>query len=273
MKYISRFFINNLLFKTDIVRLISSKINLQKIGNRYKCCCPFHKEKNPSFTINEEKKFFYCFGCKIYGNVIDFLMKFNNISFFDSIKELSEFNGIKLIINEKKNKSNFYTIKNKYFKLMFILANLYHKFLLNNKNLYLIKNFFLYRNINFNVIKKFLIGYSSLNLFKYLNKIFNNKEINFLVKFGVLLRNKDGYLYDRFCNRIIFPIFDLYGGIIAFGGRSIYNNNVLKYVNSSKNIFFSKKNCLYGLNYVKNKGKVDRIFIVEGYIDVITLHK
>lgn len=273
MKYISRFFINNLLFKTDIVKLISSKINIQKIGNRYKCCCPFHKEKNPSFIINEEKKFFYCFGCKIYGNVIDFLMKFHNISFFDSIKELSDFNGIKLILNEKKNENNFYIIKNKYLKLMFILANLYHKFLLFNKDLYLVKKFFLHRNINLNIIKKFFIGYSSLNLFKYLYKIFNKEEINFLIKFGILLKDKNGNLYDRLYNRIIFPIFDLYGRIIAFGGRSINNKNIVKYVNSSKNIFFSKKNCLYGLNYVKNKGKVNKIFIVEGYIDVITLHK
>ncbi len=275
MNYISRSFINELLLSTDIIKLISSKINLEKIGLKYRCCCPFHKEKNPSFVVNEEQKFFYCFGCKIYGNSIDFLMKFNNYNFLESIKYLADFNGIELILNKnisiKKNK--FFRIRETYFKLMKFLAKLYHGYLIKNKELSFIKNFFILRNLDFKIIKKFFIGYSSIKLIKFLLNFLNKDEINFLIKFGILIKDKNNNIYDRFNNRIIFPIFDIYGRIIAFGGRSINNKNILKYVNSCKNIFFSKKKNLYGLNYVKKKKKIKNIFVVEGYIDVITLHK
>ncbi len=274
MKYIPKIFINNLLLSTDIIKLISSKINLQKFGNKYKCCCPFHKEKNPSFFVNEEKKFFYCFGCKIYGNSIDFLMKFNNINFFESIKELSEFNGIKLILNKNINNNKFLSKKLKYFKIMFSLSKIYHNFLFKNLKLNFIKNFFIKRNINIKMIKEFFLGYSSIDLFNHLLKFFNEKEIFFLIKLGLLVKNKKNNIYDKLNNRIIFPIFDVYNRVIAFGGRSINRNFFLKYINSSTNIFFFKKKCLYGLNNVKkNKIKIDKILIVEGYIDVITLHK
>ncbi len=272
MKYVSRSFIKDLLFRTDIVKLISSKINLCKVGNRYKCYCPFHKENNASFIVDKEKKFFYCFGCKIYGNSIDFLMKFNNINFLESIIELSKFNGVELILNKNKDINKFNKIKKKYFKLMLILTKIYHKFLLFNININLIKKFFLYRNINLDMIKKFFLGFSNFNLLKYLIKFFDKKELEFLIKFNILFKDKQGNIYDRFYNRIIFPIFDLYGRVIAFSGRSLVNNNI-KYINSSKNIFFSKKNCLYGLNYIKKKTRLNKIFIVEGYIDVISLHK
>ncbi len=274
MKYISRVFINELLLLTDIVKLISSKISLQKIGLRYKCCCPFHKEKNPSFIVN--KNFFYCFGCKIYGNAIDFLMKFNNISFLDSVKYLADFNGVKLIFdkNINFNENKFSNNKIIYFKLMSFLSKLYHNSLIKNKKLYNIKNFFIKRNLNFKIIKKFFIGYSSLNLIKYLLKYLSKKDLNFLIKFGILVKDKNNHIYDRLNNRIIFPIFDIYDRVIAFGGRSINDKNILKYINTSKNIFFSKKRCLYGLNYIRNmKTKINSILIVEGYIDVITLHQ
>ncbi len=276
MKYVSRDFINELLLLTDIVKLISSKINLLKIGLKYKCCCPFHKENNPSFIVNREQKFFYCFGCKVYGNAIDFLMKFNNFSFLDSIKFLADFNGIKLVFNKNINfsKKKIYNIKIFYFKLMNFLSQLYHNFLIKNKDLNNIKIFFTKRKLNFKVIKKFVIGYSSPKLLKYLLNYLGEKNINFLIKFGLLVKDKNNNIYDRLNNRIIFPIFDIYGRVIAFGGRSINNKNIIKYINSTKNIFFSKKKCLYGLNYIRNiKKKIKNIFIVEGYIDVITLHQ
>ncbi len=274
MRYISKTFISNLLLSTDIIKLISSKINLQKFGNKYKCCCPFHKEKNPSFFVSEEKKFFYCFGCKIYGNSIDFLMKFNNINFFESIKELTEFNGVKLILNKNIKNDKFLNKKLEYFRIMSFLAHIYHNFLFKNIKLSFIKNFFIERNINIKMIKEFFIGYSSINLLNYLIKILNEKEIFFLIKLGLLVKNKNNDLCDRLSNRIIFPIFDVYNKIIAFGGRSINKNSFLKYINSSRNIFFLKKKCLYGLNNVKrNKIKIDKILVVEGYIDVISLHK
>ncbi len=274
MKYISRSFISELLLSTDIIKLISSKINLKKIGSTYKCCCPFHKEKNPSFVVNEEQKYFYCFGCKIYGNSIDFLMKFYNYNFLESIKYLADFNGIKFIFNKtlytKKNK--FYNTKIFYFKLMHFLAKLYHNYLIKNKELNYIRDFLILRNFNLKIIKRFVIGYSTSNLLKFLLNFLDKKKINFLIKYGVFIKDKNNNIYDRFNNRIIFPILDVYGRVVAFGGRSVNNINLLKYINTSKNIFFSKKRNLYGLNYIK-KTRSKSIFIVEGYIDVITLHK
>ncbi len=270
MVYISKFFINNLLLSTDIVKLISSKIELKKIGTTYKCRCPFHEEKNPSFIVNEEKKFFYCFGCKIYGSSIDFLMKFYNIDFLESIKELANFNGVKLIFNKDIKNNKFFKKKKKYYRLTYYLAKVYNNILLKNIKLNFIKNFILNRNLNIEIIEKFFIGYSSSNLLNFLDE----EKIFFLVKLGFLIKNKNGNIYDMLCNRIIFPIFNIYGDIVAFGGRSLDKKFNYKYINTSKNFFFLKKDCLYGLNLVlKKKRKLDKIIVVEGYIDVISLHK
>ncbi len=274
MIYFSRLFINRLLSISDIVDVISSKLSLKKTGRYYKSFCPFHKEKNPSFFVNKEKKIFYCFGCKCYGNIIDFLMKINNYNFIDAIKELSNINNISL---ENYNIKDYnYNNRKIFYKLIFNLNKIYIKSLFLNLNIKYIKDFLLNRNIDYNCIYNFSIGFSYTIL---VNKFINNLDFKyriFLFKLGFLLKDKNGNFFDRLYNRIIFPIYNINGNIIAFGGRSIKKKNFCKYINSCNSIYFSKKKCLYNLFNIINKNnniKLDKILVVEGYMDVIMLSK
>ncbi len=275
MKYISSLFINRLISCNDIVDIISSKINLKKVGRYYKSFCPFHNEKNPSFIVNKEKQFFYCFGCKSNGNVINFLIKINNYNFLDAIKELSNISGIPILYNNNNFVNKNYLMNKKiFFELMFNLNKIYIKSLLLNLNINKINKFLLNRNINYKCIINFSIGYSYNFLVNKFIKNLSYKNKYFLFKLGVLIKNKYGNFYDRLFNRIIFPIYNFNGNIIAFGGRSIINNNFSKYINSASNIFFSKNHNLYNFyNIIKNKNKLKKILVVEGYIDVIMLYK
>ncbi len=270
--FISNSFILNLIYTTDIVQVIANEINLKKIGENYKSFCPFHKEKNPSFIVNVKKKFYFCFGCKTHGNVIDFLMNFKNLNFIESVKELANINGVDLIYDK-----NFCINKNKYkeelfFLLMNKLNNFYNISLLNSIELKYVRNYLFNRGITISTIKYFSIGFSSLYFFKNLLDILSCAEIKFLLKLGFFLK-KDNLVCDKLNNRIIFPIKNLFGHIVAFGGRSLNFFSFCKYINSSTNIYFIKKKILYGLNYVKNFIPLNNILVVEGYFDVIVLHQ
>ncbi len=272
MKYISRILINKLISSVNIIDIISSKINLKKFGKYYKSFCPFHNEKVPSFIVNEDKQFFYCFGCKCYGNIIDFLIKINNYNFLDAIKELSNISNISIKYKNIDINYKYNFNKKIFFNLMFNFNRIYVKSLFLNLNR--IKNFFIKRKINYSSIYNFSIGFSCKKL---INKFIYNLNINnrkFLFKLGILIKNKYGIFCDRLYNRIIFPIYNLNGNIVAFGGRSINENNFYKYINSSNNMFFCKRNYLYNFfNIIKDKNKLKKILIVEGYIDVIMLSK
>ncbi len=275
MIYISRLFINKLISITDIINVISSKISIKKIGNYYKSFCPFHEEKNASFFINKDKQFFYCFGCKSYGNVISFLMKINNYNFIDAIKELCNINNIKVKNYSFNNNINYKKKKDLFFNLTLKFNKVYIKSLFFNLNINYIKNFFINRNIDYKSIYNFSIGFSCNIL---VNKFINNLNIKykeFLFKLGFLIKDKNGNFIDRLYNRIVFPIYNLKGDIVAFGGRCLINNKFFcKYINSCNNIYFTKKKCLFNLfNIIKNNNRLDKILIVEGYIDVIMLSK
>ncbi len=275
MKYISKFFIRNLILSSDIKKIISGKINLKKIGGRYKAICPFHQENNPSFIINEIKKYYYCFGCKVHGNIVDFLMNYNKISFIDSIKELAVLTGLKLVYSNNRNINYFLYDNNNciFYKYMVRINSIYVNTLFNKNNKFFIKKLF-DRGLNFDSIKEYSLGYSSFYKISKLINTYSHKEINILLKFGVFFK-KNNHINDRFLNRITFPIYDINGRIIAFGGRSLSKENISKYINSVSNIFFSKKNCIYGLYNIlkKNIFKLDKILVVEGYIDVIMLNQ
>ncbi len=271
--YISNDFILTLISTSNMVEIISSIISLKRIGNYYKACCPFHEEKNPSFTINIDKDFYFCFGCKSHGNIVDFLMKFYKFNFIESIKRLAEINGVKLIYKSKSKK--IFTLnskKKKFYYLMNKMNKFYHLSLLNSKDLEFVRVFLFNRGLTIKIIKKFFIGYSSVVLFNNFISTLKYKDIVFLLKLDVLSKKK--CLYDKLCNRIIFPIMDVNENIVAFGGRSINDRSFCKYLNSSSNIFFSKIDVLYGLNYViKNNFIIKKILVVEGYTDVIMLNQ
>ncbi|MGD6858384.1 MAG: CHC2 zinc finger domain-containing protein [Enterobacteriaceae bacterium] len=229
VKLISKTFIKNLLKTTDIVYLINSIVPLKKKGRNFYAKCPFHNEKNPSFVVSKEKQCYHCFGCNVHGNSINFLMQYNKISFIEAIKEIANTFNIKIPYNKStKNILSNQKNKEKTYKIMYSLSKFYNKCLNKDIFLYLKK-----RGINEKTTKKFFIGFSPRNSFNLIKKKkYLNKNINHLINLGILVKNKYGSFFDIFNNRIIFPINDNLGNIVAFGGRVINDKNYPKYLNS-----------------------------------------
>ncbi|QJC36117.1 DNA primase [Enterobacteriaceae endosymbiont of Donacia cincticornis] len=270
IKYVSRIFINNLLNQVDIVKLIIDKIKLKKKGKNFFGICPFHIEKNPSFVVNSERQLYHCFGCGAHGNIIDFIINYENLSFLESIKLLSNIFNIPI---EDNNKSFLFRKRikdNIYYQLMFNLSFFYKNYLFKSLGKTALK-YLLNRGFNLYIIKYFSIGFSPLY---WANKRFRNtKNIEILhKKLKILKLNKHNHnYYDIFYNRIIFPIKNIHGFIVGFGGR-VFDNKEPKYLNSSENNIFYKSNELYGLFEIKKENNIlKKIIVVEGYIDVISL--
>lgn len=263
-------FINELLYQTNIIDVINTRISLKKIGKNYKTHCPFHREKTPSFTVSFEKQFYFCFGCNAHGNVIDFLMNYERLTFIESIEELATINGLKIPYQFQNNSKLFnYEQRNNLYLLTQKISNIYYENILKIKLAY---QYIKYRGINKNMIQHFNIGFSTMNWLdleeKINKKYYNQKE---LIDIGVLIITHLGNKYDRFRNRIIFPIRNKHGKTIGFGGRAI-NNCSPKYINSPETQIFHKSRQLYGLyEMIKINSKPRKILVVEGYIDVITL--
>ncbi|VFP78017.1 DNA primase [Buchnera aphidicola (Cinara cuneomaculata)] len=269
---ISQKFIYELIERTDIIELINKYVTLKKSGNNYKTLCPFHNEKTPSFIVSPQKQFFYCFGCGVHGNVIDFLMKYEKLDFLNSIIELTTLNGINIsevttncnFINQYSYKKKIYYILNKILKIykknLFILPNIAYEYLAK-------------RGINYNTMKKFSLGFATKNNYQitnYIKKKYINSSI--IIDCGLIIQNTKKHQHDRFKERIIFPIKNKYGQIQGFGGRVLNQYNYPKYLNSPDTITFQKKKNLYGIYelYLYNS-KPTKILVVEGYLDVISL--
>ncbi|QIE01816.1 DNA primase [Buchnera aphidicola] len=265
---IPKYFINELLSHTNIVNLIDKRLILKKYGKNYKTNCPFHDDKTPSFTVNEDKQFYYCFGCNAHGNAIDFLIQYERLSFIESIEELALMHGVKIPF-EKKFQNNLYFKKQKLYLLMNQMCKLYQE---NMHVTNLAQKYLSDRGISQYMIDFFLIGFASLhwNDFCKKFKITKNFEEELLTN-NIITINEKRYKYDRFQGRIIFPIQDHHGRIIGFGGRSL-NNIPPKYLNSPETHIFQKRKQIYGLYQVKQKfSKPLYLLVVEGFIDVITL--
>lgn len=254
----------------NIVELIEEYLPLKKVGANYSTNCPFHKEKTPSFVVSQDKQIYHCFGCGESGDSIQFLMKYKNYTFVEAAEYLARRGGIVLEeIKDSKTNNNKQLID----KLLLInreAATFFYKNLRNQPNAIKYLNS---REINKTVIKRFGIGYAINgwdNLLKHLlEKNFKEDEI---LKTGLIIKNENrNNYYDRFRNRIIFPIFDIRKRIIGFGGR-VLDDSLPKYLNSPESIIYSKGNNLYGLNYAKEEVRDNSFFIVEGYMDVIKMH-
>lgn len=258
--------------RCDIVNVISQYINLKKSGSNYSGLCPFHNEKTGSFHVNQKKQIYKCFGCGEGGDVISFVMKIENLDFIEAIKLLAEKNGIEF----KTNLSEVDKAKMENIKLMQDIhikaARFYFTNLINSKNdgySYLKK-----RNLSDKIIKKFGLGYSlnSWNsLMEYLLSIGYEKKD--LVNSGLVThKESDNKYYDRFRNRVMFPIFDYRGNVIGFGGR-VLDSSLPKYLNSPESVIFNKRFNLYGLNFAKKSIKEETLILVEGYMDLISLYE
>lgn len=260
----------------DIVAVISEYIILKKTGANYKALCPFHKEKTPSFVISPEKQICHCFSCGEGGNVFNFMMKYEKISFFEALKKLANRSGI--VIPEEEGRK--YSEKNKeekelIFEVNRLAAMYYHDFLKNNSLAAAAREYLKKRKINQDILDKFIVGYAPAT-FEEMLKLGNQHKYSqdLLKKAGLIMFNekKNSYI-DKFIDRIIFPISDYDGRVIAFGGRTLKDIQP-KYLNSSDTPVFNKSRVLYGLDIAKSaireKGSM---IIVEGYMDVITAHQ
>ena len=264
MANIDRAFIDQVLASTDIVELIKEKVALSKNGANYKGLCPFHNEKTPSFNVSSNKQFYHCFGCGASGDAIKFLTEHDHLTFIEALSRLAQAANIEMPDSTKKNDTTYNLfISNKK------AADFYNKTLkLNNvANAYLSK-----RDINQTMIETFQIGLAN-DSWDDLTKIFTkDKVIENALEAGLLIKSNNK-IYDRFRNRIMFPIRNSTGNIIGFGGRIFNQQDGAKYLNSPETKLFHKSYELYGLYESKKSiSQEDKVLIVEGYTDVIGLH-
>ena len=258
-------FIDDLLHRTDIVELIDGYIPLKKRGNSYLACCPFHHEKNPSFNVVENKQFYHCFGCGASGNAISFTMNYLNQNFPEAIETLASRLGMSVpkdgATEKRKTTHGLY-------KLMTEVGSSYEKKLKEDgqEAISYLKN----RGLSGSIAKRYQVGFAPKG-WHYLEQEFPQYRHE-LITTGMLIKNDDGKIYDRYRHRIMFPIHDRHGRIIGFGGRVLDNEQKPKYLNSPETPLFQKSRELYGLHQVVQQQKTpDYIIVVEGYMDVIAL--
>ncbi len=255
----------------DIVDIISENVRLKKSGRNYVGLCPFHNDKSPSLSVSQEKQIYKCFSCGEAGNVITFVMKYKKLTFQEAAKYLADKAGIPLEMGNSR-ESQITKKKDLLYKVNTEAARYYFYNLQRTSQA---KEYFLKRGIKEEVIKRFGLGYAPdgwHNLIMYLRKKgFND---NLLLEAGLISKSeKNGNTYDRFRNRVMFPVFDVRGKVIGFGGR-VLDDSKPKYLNSPETVVFHKGTNLYGLNFAtKNRLEQDYIIIVEGYMDLISLHQ
>lgn len=254
----------------DIVDVISESVRLKKSGRSFSGLCPFHNEKSPSFSVSQEKQIYKCFGCGESGNVITFVMKNKHMPFMDAIKFLADRSNI--VLQEEARVNPTARKKELLYKVNVEAGRFFYSNLRANK---IAKEYFLNRGIREETIKKFGLGYAKdswNNLLFYLRKLGYKDEI--LLEAGLVLTSeKTGNNYDRFRNRVMFPVFDYRGKVIGFGGR-VLDDSKPKYLNSPETLVFQKGTNLYGINFAIKSNMQERYFImVEGYMDLITLHQ
>ncbi|QGF25898.1 DNA primase [Pantoea eucalypti] len=269
---IPRVFINDLLARTDIVDLIDARVKLKKQGKNFHACCPFHNEKTPSFTVNGEKQFYHCFGCGAHGNAIDFLMNFDRLEFVESIEELATSHGLDVPYEAGSGPSQMERHQRQsLYQLMENLNGFYQQGL-QQSSAQPARDYLERRGLSADIINHFAIGYAPAgwdNVLKRFGKQSEDRES--LMEAGMLVSNDKGRTYDRFRDRVMFPIRDKRGRVIGFGGR-VLGNDTPKYLNSPETPIFHKGRQLYGLyEAVKNHPEPARLLVVEGYMDVVAL--
>lgn len=256
--------------KANIVDIIAKYIPLEKRGKNYFAICPFHDDHNPSMSVSEEKQIYTCFVCGASGNVFNFVMKYENVSFVSAVKKVASFVGINLDVQDVKEKKEDNTKYDKYYK-MFDVVNKYYK---NNIKSVYGKNAIKYlheRKINDDIINEFEIGLSLND--NSVSKLLQEKgyDKDELIDIGIC-GNTNNYMYDTFRNRIMFPLCDLDGQVVGFSGRIYNGEKESKYVNSKESVIFKKGHLLYNYHRAINEAREKRqIIVVEGFMDVIRL--
>ncbi|MDF7660147.1 DNA primase [Erwiniaceae bacterium L1_54_6] len=269
---IPRVFINDLLARTDIVDLIDARVKLKKQGKNYHACCPFHNEKTPSFTVNGDKQFYHCFGCGAHGNAIDFLMNFDRLEFVESIEELATQHGLEVPYEAGNGPSQMERHQRQSLYQLLEGLNTFYQQSLRQPQAQPAQQYLATRGLSQQVIDHFAIGYAPPGWDNALKRFGQQKEDReSLMEAGMLVSNDKGRTYDRFRDRVMFPIRDKRGRVIGFGGR-VLGNDTPKYLNSPETPIFHKGRQLYGLyEALKNYPQPARLLVVEGYMDVVAL--
>jgi DNA primase len=259
-------FIDDLVARADVVEVIGRRIQLKKAGREFKACCPFHDEKTPSFTVSPNKGFYHCFGCGAHGTAVGFLMEFDHMSFVEAIESLAGSMGVDVPRDESDKPARRY---DELFSLMAEVEKGWQKGLRDNPDAVdYLKN----RGIDGATAQRFGIGFAADGWSAVLDKHGKSDEaIDRLLAAGLIIRKDNGRHYDRFRERIMFPIRDTRGRCIGFGGRTMGDGEP-KYLNSPETVLFHKGRELYGLWEARQAlRKIDRLVVVEGYMDVVAL--
>ena len=273
MKY-PKEYLDEIKTRLKVSTVVSKVVSLKKRGKEYVGLSPFKNEKTPSFTVNDEKEFYHCFATSEHGNIFDFVMKTQNLRFGEAVKHLANLAGMQPYIfskqdEEREEKWKIYSaIFNQY-------VDFYHDELLKNENCSIARDYLKNRSLDKDQVKKFKIGYieKNPNLFE---KLKNNFSVDDLLETGLFYLDEKKKIYvERFRGRLIFPINNISGQPIALGGRIIEKSDFLaKYINSPETSFFKKGSNLYNLDLARKlSNKLENIFLVEGYMDVVGLSK
>ncbi len=273
MKY-PKEYLDEIKTRLKVSMVVSKVVSLKKRGKEYVGLSPFKNEKTPSFTVNDEKEFYHCFATSEHGNIFDFVMKTQNLKFGESVRYLANLAGMQPYMFSKQDEEREKKWKI-YLSVFSQYVNFYHEELLKNKFHTNVRDYLKDRSLNKDQVKKFKIGYvdKTPNLFEKQKKDFSTED---LLETGLYYFDERKKIYvERFKGRLIFPINNISGQPIALGGRIIQNSDYLaKYINSPETSFFKKGSNLYNLDQARKlSNKLDNIFLVEGYMDVIGLNK
>ena len=261
---IPRQFIDELIARTDVVDLIESRIPLKKTGANYSARCPFHSEKTPSFSVNREKQFYHCFGCGAHGNAIGFLMEYERLSFVEAVELLAESLGLQVPAGEQKEHDQFAV---ELYELQKQVASFYCRQLREHPEASKAVEYLKKRGVTGEAAQRFSLGFAS----SAWQNLPGTWPADQLLRAGLVIAKENGGFYDRFRDRIIFPIRDRRGRVIGFGGR-VLGEQTPKYLNSPETPVFKKHREVYGLfELLQAVPKPKQILVVEGYMDVIAL--
>lgn len=258
--------IEQIRMSSDIVSVIGDYVpDLKKAGRNWKACCPFHTEKTPSFVVNPEKGIFKCFGCGVAGDVFKFVTLIENISWIEAVRKLAQKSGI--VIEEDYSQKVSVSEKTKVFELLEFASKFYNKCFLESPFAKFARNYAVQRGITSQTIQKFMIGYAPKGkLLEFSKK--KGYDYKVLLKSGLFTKTDSG-IFEYMSDRFVFPIYDIQGRVIAFGGRTLGNSKA-KYLNTPETIVYSKSSNLYGLFQALPEIKKNKsIILVEGYMDVV----
>lgn len=267
-------FIDSLIERSDIVEIIGNRIELKKKGKDHWACCPFHNENSASFSVNSVKQFYYCFGCGASGTALKFLQEYDSLNFVEAVEELARTVGVEVPREEQSQRSQQRQKQQRTsYDLMAKCAEYFEQQLYQHPNANQVQDYVVGRGLTEETVKTFQIGYAPSGWDNLIKQFNNHEQTNReLLTTGMLTQNEKGRIYDRFRERLMFPIRDIKGRVIGFGGRVMRPDDKPKYLNSPETPIFHKGNELYGLYEARRALKdFDNILIVEGYMDVVAL--